>query len=272
MKLALHRWLLVLLMLCSPAVFAQDAYPNRPIKIIVPFGAGGGFQTLVEILRPTLLKELGQALVVEDRPGAAGAIGTRAVIASPPDGYTLLMQSSSVTINQILSTDTGFDVRTDLKPITNMAFSPFVLTVKKNVPARTLGELVAYAKANPGKLNFASAGIGTTSHIAGELVKRALDIQVEHIPYKGSGPVIAAIATGEVDLTMEFANNLRQYVDTGSARFLPRRSVTARCPTCRPLPKRDIRACRSAPGWPCSGRRSCPMRSRTNCKPHSPRR
>ena len=222
MRPALLGGLLALAAGLSAAVpaLAQDNYPSRPIRIIVPFSPGGAFQTLIQILEPAVEPRLGQRLVADYRPGAGGAIGARAVIQSAADGYTLMLHSSSIGINQVLTPGIDFDARTAFKPISNLAFSPFALVAHKDVPTRSLQELVAWSKANPGKLNVGSSGIGTTSHIASELMKQSLGLQAQHVPYKGSGPVITAIRTGEVQLTMEFPNNVRQHVDTGFVRFL----------------------------------------------------
>jgi tripartite-type tricarboxylate transporter receptor subunit TctC len=222
MNLTSRRKLLTLLLtLVSPVLLAQDAFPSRPVKIIVPFAVGGGVNTMVEIMRAAITRELGQPLVAEYRPGAAGMVGVQALLNAPADGYTLLLHSTSLASGQAINPTPGFDARTDLKPISNLAFSSFALVVSKNVPAKTLPELVAYANANPGKLNYASTGIGGSTHLAAELMKQALgNIPIVHIPYKASGAVITAIASGEIDMTMEFPNNVKAHVDAGSGRFL----------------------------------------------------
>src|SRR5204862_2051668 len=155
---------------------------------------------MARTLAPALGEELGQPVVVDNRPGAAGSIGASIVAKSPPDGYTLFLASSSFTSNAVLQQNGSYDPIRDFEPITNVASGPFLLVVRNSLPVTTVQELIAYAKANPGKLNYASSGIGSTAHLSGELLKRSAGIEMTHIVYRGAGPALADVLGGQVDL------------------------------------------------------------------------
>ena len=150
---------------------AQAEYPDKPVRVVVPVAAGGGVDVMARLLSQKLSERLGQQFVVENRAGAAGVIGVKAVIASPGDGYTLLYTPSSLSLTVAVHKTPPYDVEKDLTPIINVAVSPYALVVHPSVPASNLKELVAYAKANPDKLNYGSAGVGSASHLAAELFK-----------------------------------------------------------------------------------------------------
>ena len=177
-----------------------QAYPSKPVRLIVGLAPGGATDIMARTLVPGLSEELGQPVVVDNRPGAAGTIGAGIVAKSAPDGYTLFLASSSFTSNAVLEKNAAYDPLRDFAPITNIASAPFLLVVRSSLPVNSVGELIAYAKENPGKLNYASSGIGSTAHLSGELLKRAAGIEMTHIVYRGAGPALADVLAGQVDL------------------------------------------------------------------------
>jgi tripartite-type tricarboxylate transporter receptor subunit TctC len=191
----------VLALAVAPAR-SQD-YPSRPIKIIVPLAPGGLADTLARIVSQRLAEASGQAVVVENRPGGAGAIGTEAAARAPADGYTLFM--GSLGTNAVLAhlTRLNFDPAKDLVPITHVATFPNVLVVHPGVPVTSVQELVAYAKANPGKLSYASQGNAASGHLVGEQFKQIAGIEMVHVPYRGAAPAIADLVAGHVQLMFD---------------------------------------------------------------------
>lgn len=179
---------------------AHADYPDKPVRVVVPVAAGGGVDVMARLLSAKLSDRLGQQFVVENRAGAAGVIGTKAVIASPADGATLLYTPSSLSLTVAIHKAPPYDVARDLTPIINVAVSPYALVVHRSVPARNLQELVAYAKANPDKLGYGSAGIGSASHLAGELLKAMAGISMVHIPNKGMNPALIDLMGGQVQV------------------------------------------------------------------------
>ncbi len=209
--------------LCVSAASAQnDAadYPNRPIKIIVCVPAGGGVDTVTRIVANGLQEKLGQPVVVENRAGAAGNIGAEAVFTSEPDGYTLLAaQPSPLTVNPLLYKTMNFDP-TKFEPVAIMTTVANVLLVRPDFPAKTAQEFIAYAKANPGKINYASQGIGTTSHLTAALFEKVTGTKMVHVPFKGTAPALNALIGGHVDMIfMELASALKLH-EAGKARIL----------------------------------------------------
>ena len=192
------RWLALLV--CLAALPAAAQYPDKPIRLVVGLAPGGATDIMARTLTPPLGEALGQPVVVDNRPGAAGSIGAGIVAKAPPDGYTLFLASSSFTSNAVLQAKQAFDPLRDFEPITNIASGPFLLVVKQALPVSTVQELIAYAKANPGKLNYASSGIGSTAHLSGEDLKQAAGIEMTHITYRGAGPALADVIAGQVDL------------------------------------------------------------------------
>jgi tripartite-type tricarboxylate transporter receptor subunit TctC len=217
----------LLLALVSQLALAQS-YPSKPIRLVVGLAPGGATDIMARTLTPALGDELGQPVVVDNRPGAAGSIGASIVAKSPPDGYTLFLASSSFTSNVVLAKDPAYDPIGDFEPITNIASGPFLLVVRNSLPVKSVKELIAYAKANPGKLNYASSGIGSTAHLTGELLKRAAGIEMTHIVYRGAGPALADVLGGQVDLMFASIVSSLHHAKDGKLRALgvtsPKRS------------------------------------------------
>ncbi|MBI2227206.1 MAG: tripartite tricarboxylate transporter substrate binding protein [Betaproteobacteria bacterium] len=224
--------------LAGGGAFGQD-YPAKPIRLVQPFPPGGGTDAVARILQPKLSEALGQPLVMDHRPGAAGSIAGEIVAKSAPDGYTLFMGYSTVmTTNKSLYSKLAFDPLADFAPITQLMTSQFVLIVHPSVPAKSVGELVAFAKAKPGNLNYASAGIGSPLHLAAELFKSRAGINIVHVAYKGGGPAATAVLAGETQLLFGSIAASLQHVKTGRLRAL---AVTGlkRSPLAPELPTLD---------------------------------
>jgi tripartite-type tricarboxylate transporter receptor subunit TctC len=177
---------------------ARADYPDRVVRVIVPVAAGGGVDVMARLLSQKLSERLGQQFVVENRPGAAGVIGSKAVIASPADGYTLLYTPSSLSLTVAVNKTPPYDVAKDFSPIINVAISPYALVVHPSVPATTLAGFIAYAKANPKALSYSSAGVGSASHLAAELFKSMAGIEMVHVPNKGMNPALVDLMGGQV--------------------------------------------------------------------------
>jgi len=210
---------LVLSMLPLPA--AGQAWPAKPVRIIVPYPPGGGNDNLARIFAQKLSERLQQPVVVENKPGAGTLIGTEAAAKAPGDGYTILL-SSIVThaLAPALYPKVPYDPIKDFVPITILAVAPTVLVVNRDSPAKSVGELIALAKANPGKYTFASGGNGTTPHISGEIFKSMTGTDILHIPYKGGGPAIADLMGGQVDMIFDTAASAMPHVRSGKLRAL----------------------------------------------------
>lgn len=211
------------LWLLASGAQAQDTaatFPNRPIRIIVCVPAGGGVDTVTRIVADGLQKKLGQPVVVENKAGAAGNIGAEAVFTSDPDGYTLLAaQPAPLTVNPLLYTKMAFDP-TQFEPVAIMTSIANVLLVRPDFPAKTAKEFIAYVKANPGKVNYASQGIGTTSHLTAALFERVAGTKLVHVPYKGTAPALNDIIAGHVDfIFMELASAIKLH-QAGKAHIL----------------------------------------------------
>ena len=214
---------------CEPSI-AQPAqkYPDKPIRFIVPFPPGGGNDILARMLAPKMSESLGQPVVIDNRAGAGGNIGTDLAAKSPPDGYTIVIASNQVTMNPALYARLPFDIEKDFAPIALAASVPMVLAVNPSVPANNVKELIALAKADPGKLNYSTPGNGTPQHIAFEVFNHSAGIRIAHVPYKGTGPAIADVIGGQVQATFGTLASLEQHVKAGKLRALavatPRRS------------------------------------------------
>ena len=215
----------------SMGAHAQGNYPDKTVRIVVGFSAGGTTDVVARILAKELTEELGQSFVVENKPGAGSNIGVESVVRAPADGYTLLMMAVTSAINQTLYPKLRFDITKDLTPIALAAKVPNVLVVNPGVPANTVQELIDYAKKNPGKLNFASSGSGTSIHMAGELFKLETKLDVAHIPYKGSSPAVTDLIGGQVQFMFDNMPSAWPHVQSGKLRALavttPTRSPTA---------------------------------------------
>lgn len=208
------------LLLAVSQFAAAQPYPSKPIRLVIGLAPGGATDIMARTLTPALSEELGQSVVVDNRPGAAGSIGAAIVAKAPPDGYTLFLASSSFTSNAVLQKNASFDPLQDFEPITNIASGPFLLVVRNSLPVNSVQELIAYAKANPGKLNFASSGIGSTAHLSGELLKRAAGIEMTHIVYRGAGPALADVLAGQVDLMFASIVSSVNHAKSGKLRAL----------------------------------------------------
>lgn len=178
-----------------------QTYPLRPVRVIVSFAAGGPTDILARIIGQYLSQQFGQQFVIENKPGAGGNIGAETVVRAEPDGHTLMMIDATPTISATLYDKLNFNFVRDIAPIAGVARVPQVILVHPSVPAKTLPELIAFAKANPGKINMASAGIGTPPHMAGELFKLAAGINLVHVPYRGTGAAIADLLGGQVQMS-----------------------------------------------------------------------
>jgi tripartite-type tricarboxylate transporter receptor subunit TctC len=195
---------------------AQDKYPDKPVHIIVPFAAGGVADMLPRIVGEKLSQKWGQPVVIENKVGASGNIGMAAGAMAPADGYTfVLAPTGNLTVNPTLFKNLPFDTAKDFTPVTLLAEVPNVLVVHPSVPAKTFQELIAYAKANPGKLNFASPGDGSGAHLAGELLKLDAGIQAVHIPYKGLAPAVNDLLGGQVQMMFAGVSTVIQHVKSG---------------------------------------------------------
>jgi tripartite-type tricarboxylate transporter receptor subunit TctC len=194
------KLLLMGLILTAGTLAAKADYPDKPVKIIVPVAAGGGVDVMARLLAQKLGERLNQQFVVENRAGAAGVIGSKAVIASPADGLTLLYTPSSLSLSVVINKTPPYDLAKDFTPIVNVAISPYALVVSPSVPAKTLREFIAYAKANPGQLSYGSAGVGSASHLAGELLKVKAQVEMVHVPNKGMNPAIIDLMGGQVQV------------------------------------------------------------------------
>jgi tripartite-type tricarboxylate transporter receptor subunit TctC len=196
-----------------------QTYPSRPVRVIVPFAAGGTADIPARLIGQWLSERLGQPFVIENRPGAAGNIGTEAVVKSPPDGYTLLLASTTNTINATLYDKLNFNFIRDIVPIASIVRVPLVMEVHPSVPAKTVPEFIAYAKANPGKINMASAGTGALTHVAGEMFKTLAGVDLFHVPYRGA-QVFPALLAGDAHVYFGPLLSSIEYVRTGKLRAL----------------------------------------------------
>ncbi len=211
----------------APAALAQK-FPDKPIRFIVPFPPGGGNDILARAIAPKMGEFLGQPVVIDNRAGAGGNIGTDLAAKSAPDGYTIVIASNQVTINPWLYAKLPFDIEKDFVAVAQAASVPMVLAVHPSVPANTLKEFIALAKASPGKFNHGTPGNGTPQHIAFEVFNHAASVQVTHIAYKGTGPAIADLIGGQVQSAIGTMASLEQHVKAGKLRALgvttPKRS------------------------------------------------
>ena len=199
--------------------YAQD-YPTKPVKIIVPFAAGGPADVYARFLGQRLSDALGQPFVVEDRPGAGSLIGTDAVAKSAPDGYTLLLMSNTQTVNESLIPNKPYQLMRDFAPVAPINYSDLVLVVHPSVGANSLADLIKLAKASPGKLNYASSGPGTPYHMAGELFKAMAGVDIVHVPYKGSSGARTDVLGGQVQMMFDAVTTMSEHARAGSVKAL----------------------------------------------------
>jgi tripartite-type tricarboxylate transporter receptor subunit TctC len=206
--------------LAAGIAFAQNDYPRKPIRIVVPVAPGGGTDFTARLLGQKLTEALGQTVVVDNRPGAAGNLGVELVAKATPDGYTLVMPITSFPINPSLYSKLPFDTVKDFAPVVLAASAPLLLVVNPGVPAQSVKDLVALAKAKPGQMNYANSGSGTTAHLASELFKRMAGVEIVNVPYKGGGPAVIDLIAGQVQIFFSTIPAALQQVKAGRLRAL----------------------------------------------------
>jgi tripartite-type tricarboxylate transporter receptor subunit TctC len=197
-----------------------QTYPTRPVRIIVPYAAAGATDLYARLTGQVLSERLGQQFIIEDRPGANGNIATEAVTRAAPDGYTLLMATSANAVNATLYDKLNFDFMRDVAPVARIAYTPLVVVVHPAVPIRTVPEFIAYAKANPGKLNMGSGGIGSPPHVSGELFKMMTGVNVVPVQYRGGAPAVADLLAGQVQAMFNVMPETIEHIRSGKLRAL----------------------------------------------------
>jgi tripartite-type tricarboxylate transporter receptor subunit TctC len=215
-----------LLVVAAAAEGPVDTYPNRPVRIVVPTQAGAAQDIIARLLQPHLEKAFGQPIIVENRAGASTMIGTDAVAKAAPDGHTLLIVPTTFTVNAALNTKMAFDLERDFAPITVLVKNPLLFAVNAKVPARTLGELVALVKAEPGKFNYGTSGASTQAHLLLEMWSARAGIKMQHVPYRGGAPAALAVATGEVQLVLLSPLGILPQIEAGMVRPLATGGLT----------------------------------------------
>jgi tripartite-type tricarboxylate transporter receptor subunit TctC len=207
--------------LAAPLGAMAQGYPSKPITVIVPFAAGGTTDILARVIGQALNKELGQSVIVDNRAGAGGNIGAQLAAKAPADGYTLFMGTVGThAINQSLYKKLGFDPVKDFAPLTRVAMVPNLLVAHPGKPYKTVKELIAYARANPGKVNFGSSGSGSSIHLSGELFNALAKVDMVHVPYKGSAPAVSDLIGGQIDIMFDNMPSAIQHVRAGKLRPL----------------------------------------------------
>jgi len=209
----------------SRSAWAQ-AYPARPVRLIVPFGSAGATDITARLIGQWLSERLGQPFIIENRPGAGSNLGTEAVVRAPPDGYTLLMASTTNAINATLYDKLSFNFLSDIAPVASIIQFPTIMVVNPSVPAKTLPEFIAYAKSNPGKINMASSGIGTGPHIFGELFKMMASVNLVHVPYRSIAAAMTDLISGQVQVMFVSTAASKDYVKAGTLIALAVTSLT----------------------------------------------
>jgi tripartite-type tricarboxylate transporter receptor subunit TctC len=199
-------------------VASAQAYPTRPVRIIVGFAPGSASDIVARLLGQWLSERLGQQFIIEHRPGAASNIATEAVVRAPPDGYTLLVVSTASAINATLYDKLSFNFIRDIAPVASVIRGPTVMVVNPSVPAKSVPEFIAYAKANPGKLTMASGGIGSGTHLPGELFKMMAGVNMVHVPYRGGGPALTDLLGGQVQVMFPSTVSSIEYIRAGRLR------------------------------------------------------
>jgi tripartite-type tricarboxylate transporter receptor subunit TctC len=213
----------------QPAVWRvarAEAYPSRPVRLIVGVVAGGANSTVARLLAQSLSERLGQQVVVENRPGAGGNVAAEAVAHAAPDGYTLLFVSSANAIGASFNEKPGYDFVRDIAPIASLVRGPLIMVVNPSFPAKTVPEFIAYAKAHPGEINMASAGVGNTTHLVGELFMMVTDTALTHVPYRGGAPAVTDLLAGQVQVYFDGISGSLEHVRTGRLRALAVTSAT----------------------------------------------
>lgn len=212
--------LFALSLLSSALCFAAEDYPSKPVRVIVPFAPGGTSDLTARVISQQLSEQLGKSFVVDNRAGASGAIGNSIVARAAPDGYTILLVDTTLTIIPSLFKSLPFDVTRDFTPITQIIGNPNVLVVHPSIKAASAKDFIASAQENPGKLNYGSAGLGSITHLSGELFNRAAKIKITHIPYKGAGEAIASVLGGQVEILITGISTVIPHVESRKLRAL----------------------------------------------------
>jgi tripartite-type tricarboxylate transporter receptor subunit TctC len=213
-------------LLAGSRVASAQAYPSRPVRWVVGFAPAGGNDIVARLMAQWLSERMGQQFIVENRPGAATNIATEVVANAAPDGYTLLLIGVTGAINATLYTNLSFNYARDIAPIAGIMSIPLYLAVNPSVPARTLTEFIAYARAHPGKVNMGPAGIGSAGHLAGELFNMMAGVDLVHVPYRGNGPALAALVGGEVQVVFPTPPSSIEFIRTGKLRGLATTGAT----------------------------------------------
>ncbi|MDB5830160.1 MAG: putative Bug-like extra cytoplasmic solute receptor, family [Variovorax sp.] len=222
-SLASARSILFILLACVAAVVAfpsRAAFPDKPLKIVVPFSPGGGTDLIARTMGIAMGQELGQTVIIDNKPGAGTIIGTDAVAKSAPDGYTMVMATVAHVVNPSIQSKLPYSYEKGFAPVMLVGVSPNVLVVRAESPLKSVKDFIAAAKANPGKLTFASQGSGTSAHLAGELFKNLSKTDITHIPYRGAGPAITDLLGGQVDVMFATASAVGPFVESGKLRAL----------------------------------------------------
>lgn len=229
----------------SAAAWAQGAYPSQPVRIIVPFSPGGATDIMTRLIADQLSGELGQPVIVENKPGGGTMIASDYVARAQPDGYTLLMAASSLGIAPALYPKVNYDPVKDFAPVSQVASVVHILEVHPSVPVKTVGELVAYLKANPGKVSYGSVGTGSSTHLEAELFKHMAGVEMEHIPYKGSAPALTDLVAGRLQVMFDAWASSGPFVKEGKLRAL---AVTTAQPSAS-VPELPTVAASGLPGY-----------------------
>ncbi|WP_206664450.1 tripartite tricarboxylate transporter substrate-binding protein [Dankookia rubra] len=219
-NLAMHRRTLLLAALAAPSLALAQDYPARPVRVVVPFAAGGIIDVVARILAEPLARRLGQPVVIENLPGAGATIGARAVARAAPDGHTLLLSGAAHAVMAALYADLGFDPLADFAPVALLGDQPFVVAVHPGVPAEDVPQLLAWLRARPGTANFATTGIGAASHLAGELLKSLARVEFTVVPYRGTPQVVTDLVAGRADLMIDSQTLLAPLAKEGRVRAL----------------------------------------------------
>ena len=214
------------LMPFAPHVTRAQAYPSRPVRIIVGLAPGGGTDIVARLIGQWLSERLGQQFIIENRPGAAGNVATEAVVNAPADGYTLLAVSPSAAINATLYDKLNFDFMRDMAPVAGLLRVANVMAVTNALPVRTVSEFIAYAKANPNRISYGSAGTGSSNHLSGELLKLMAGVPMVHVPYRGAAPALTDVISGQVQLIFSSVTSTVEYINAGKLRALAVTSLT----------------------------------------------
>ncbi|WP_332748935.1 Bug family tripartite tricarboxylate transporter substrate binding protein [Hydrogenophaga sp.] len=215
------KQLLAIIFVTGTAATSAQDFPSRPIRLIVPFAAGGGSDIVARALAGPLSTRLGQPVVVENKPGGGATLGADLVAKAPADGHTLLYTTPGPQMsNPYLMAKLPYDPKTDLLPVSSVAVVPNVLVVHKDVPVASVKDLIQYAKSRPGKVNYASAGTGASSHLAGELFKQSAGVYVVHIPYRGTGQAVSDLLSGHVQMAIDSIAVFKPHIDSGALKAL----------------------------------------------------